>query len=138
MQILICHDGSEASQSALDKCIALFGHLKPCMILVTVAEEPLDASSHVEESFEMWRAQREMELRQAAERVTEHGLDVDAILAVGDPRKMLMEAVRKKMPDLVVITSRPPKGGVRFGNVTVSISDYLIHHIGDCPLLVMH
>lgn len=117
--------------------MTLFAHLKPQMILVTVVEEPLDASSHVEESFEEWRAQREAELRQAAESVTAQGLDVDAILAIGDPRKMLVEAVRKRMPDLLVITSRPPKGGVRFGNVTVSVSDYLLHHIDVCPVLVM-
>lgn len=137
MKILICHDGSEKAQSALDKCMTLFGHQKPQIILVTVVEEPLDASSHVEESFEEWRAQREAELRQAAESVTAQGLDVDAILAVGDPRKMLVEAVRKRMPDLLVITSRPPMGGVRFGNVTVSVSDYLLHHIDTCPVLVM-
>lgn len=137
MKILVCHDGSEKAQSALDKSIALFGHLKPQLILVTVVEEPLDASSHDEEAFDEWRAKREEELRKAAERVTELGLDVDAILAIGDPRKMLVEAVRKRMPDILVITSRPPKGGVRFGNVTVSISDYLIHHIDTCPVLVM-
>ena len=137
MNILVCHDGSEKAQSALDKCITLFAHLEPQLILVTVVEEPLDASSHVEESFEQWREQREAELRKAAERVTAQGLDVEAILAVGDPRKMLVEAVRKKKPDILVITSRPPKGGVRFGNVTVSVSDYLLHHIDACPVLVM-
>ena len=137
MKILVCHDGSEKAQAALDRSITLFAHLKPQIILVTVVEEPLDASSHGEESFEQWRRQREEELRVAAERVTRMGLDVDAILAVGDPRKMLVEAVRKKMPDILVITSRPPKGGVRFGNVTVSVSDYLLHHIDVCPVLVM-
>ena len=137
MKILFCHDGSEKAQSALEKCIALFEPMKPKLILVTVVEEPLDASSHVEESFAQWRLQKEDELRQAAERVSKHGLDVDAVLAVGDPRKMLVEATRKKLPDLLVITSRPPKGGVRFGNVTVSVSDYLLHHIDTCPVLVM-
>ncbi|MFA7269160.1 MAG: universal stress protein [Sterolibacterium sp.] len=137
MKILVCHDGSEKAQSALERTIALFGQLKPQLILVTVAEEPLDASSHDEDSFEAWRATREEGLRKAAEQVTEHGLDVDAILAIGDPRKMLVEAVRKRKPDILVITSRPPKGGVRFGNVTVSVSDYLLHHVDDCAVLVM-
>lgn len=137
MKILVCHDGSEKAQSALAKSIVLFGHLAPQLILVTVVEEPLDASSHDEESFEDWRTTREAALKTAAEWVTEQGLGVDAILAVGDPRKMLVETVRKKQPDILVITSRPPKGGVRFGNVTVSISDYLLHHIDACPVLVM-
>lgn len=137
MKILVCHDGSEKAQSALAKSIVLFGHLEPQLILVTVVEEPLDASSHDEESFEDWRTIREAALKTAAEWVAEQGLSVDAILAVGDPRKMLVETVRKKQPDILVITSRPPKGGVRFGNVTVSISDYLLHHIDACPVLVM-
>lgn len=137
MKILVCHDGSDKAQSALKKCIALFQNLKPQMILVTVVEEPLDASSHVEESFEEWRKEKEEELRQATELVSKSGLDVDAILAVGDPRKMLVAAINKRTPDLLVITSRPPKGGVRFGNVTVSVSDYLLHHIDVCPILLM-
>jgi nucleotide-binding universal stress UspA family protein len=137
MKILVCYDGSDKADAALDKAIKLFAHLKPQIILVTVVEEPLDASSNVEDSFEEWRAAREKELRQAAEKLAQSGLEVDAILAVGNPRKMLVEAVNKRQPDLLVITSRPPKGGVRFGNVTVSVSDYLLHHIDACPVLVM-
>lgn len=138
MKILICYDGSESAQSALEKSVAMFKQVKPEIILVTVAEEPADASSHDEEAFEEWRAKREADLLQAAEWVNAKGLDADAILAVGDPRKMLVEAVSKKQPDLVVLTSRPPKGGVRFGNVTVSVGDYLLHHIDGCPILIMH
>lgn len=137
MQILICHDGSEIAQSALEKSIAMFKCEKPEIILATVVEEPADASSYDEAAFEELRAKREAALKEAAEWVVKQGLDVDVIIAIGDPRKMLVEAVRMKKPDIVVITSRPPGGGVRFGNITVSVSDYLIHHIDDCPLLVM-
>ncbi|MFZ2301017.1 MAG: universal stress protein [Gallionella sp.] len=138
MKMLVCHDGSEIAQSALEKSIAMFKGVKPEVILVTVAEEPADASSYDEAAFEEWRAKREADLKETADWVTKHGCDVDAILAIGDPRKMLVEAVGKKKPDIVVIASRPPQGGVRFGNITVSVSDYLIHHITDCPVLVMH
>jgi nucleotide-binding universal stress UspA family protein len=140
MKMLICHDGSENAQSALEKSIAIFSRERPEIILVTVVEEPADASSHDEAVFEELRASREAVLKQAANWVVKQGLDVVVIVAVGvgDPRKMLVEAVRKKKPDIVVITSRPPKGGVRFGRVTISVSDYLIHHIDDCPVLIMH
>ena len=137
MRILVCHDGSELAQSTLEKTVVMFKWARPEIIIVTVAEEPADASSYSEEAFEEWRANREAELRKAADWVAEHGLDVDAILAVGEPHKMLVEAVRRKEPDLVVITSRPPAGGIRFGNVTVSVSDYLLRHIHDRPVLVM-
>lgn len=138
MKMLMCHDGSEIAQSALEKSIAMFKCERPEIILVTVVEEPADASSYDEAAFEEWRTKREADLKEAADWVAKQGFDVDAIVAVGDPRKMLVEAVRKKKPDIVVIASRPPEGGVRFGNITVSVSDYLIHHITDCPVLVMH
>lgn len=138
MKILVCHDGSEGAQSALEKSVAMLGGGKPQVILVTVAEEPADASSYDEAAFEAVRSEKEADLKQAADWVVKQGLDVDAIMAIGDPRKMLVEAVKKKKPDIVVVASRPPQGGVRFGNITVSVSDYLIHHITDCPVLVMH
>lgn len=138
MKMLVCHDGSEIAQSALEKSVAMFKSEKPEIILVTVVEEPADASSYDEAAFEEWRAEREADLNEAAEWVTKQGLDVDAVMAVGDSRKMLVEAIRRKTPDIVVIASRPPQGGMRFGNVTVSVSDYVIHHVTDCPVLVMH
>lgn len=138
MKMLVCHDGSENAQSALEKSIAMFRCERPEIILVTVVEEPADASSYDEAAFEEWRAKRESDLKDTADWVAKQGLDVDAIVAIGDPRKMLMEAIRKKKPDIVVIASHPPQGGMRFGNITVSVSDYLIHHITDCPVLVMH
>jgi len=138
MKMLVCHDGSAVAQSALEKSIAMFGCDKPEVILVTVVEEPLDASSYDEASFEELRAKREADLKEAADWVVKKGLDVAVVVAIGDPRKMLVEAIKKKAPDIVVIASRPPEGGVRFGNITVSVSDYLIHHVSNCPVLVMH
>lgn len=138
MKMLICHDGSEIAQSALEKSIAMFRCERPEIILVTVVEEPVDASSYDEAAFEELRTKREADLKEVADGVVKLNLDVAVIVAIGDPRKMLVEAIRKKTPDIVVIASRPPEGGVRFGNITVSVSDYLIHHIDDCPVLVMH
>ena len=138
MKMLICYDGSENAQSALEKSIAMLKCEKPEVILATVAEEPADASSYDEAAFEEWRAQKEAKVKEAANWVVKQGLDVTVVMAVGDPRKMLVETIKKKTPDIVVIASRPPQGGVRFGNITVSVSDYLIHHVTDCPVLVMH
>jgi len=140
MKMLICHDGSPLAQSGMEKSIAMFRREKPEIILLTVVEEPADASSYDEAAFEELRAKREADLKEAADWVIKQGLDVSVVVAVGvgESRKMLVAAVSKKKPDLVVITSRPPAGGVRFGRVTVSVSDYVIHHINDCPVLVMH
>ena len=138
MKMLVCHDGSKNAQSALEKSVVLFNNVKPEVILVTVVEEPVDSSSYDEVSFENLRSEKEADMKDAADWVVKHGLNVDVLIAVGDPRKMLVEAIRKKNPDIVVVASRPPQGGVRFGNITASISDYVIHHVTDCPILVMH
>ena len=137
MRMLVCHDGSRNAQSALEKSIALFKSEKPSLILVAVAEEPADASSYDESSFEKLKSEKEAALKETANWVVNQGLEVDVVLATGDPRKMLVEAIKKKKPDLVVIASRPPTGGVRFGNITNSVSDYVVHHVTECPVLVM-
>ena len=137
MRMLVCYDGSESAQSALEKSVAMFKCEKPEIILVTVVEEPLDASSYDDAAFENLRTQMEADLKGAAEGLSKQGYNVDAIMAVGDPRKMLLEAVGKKKPDMVVIASRPPEGGIRFGKVSVSVSDYVVRHVTGCPVLVM-
>ena len=138
MKMLVCYDGSEIARSALEKSIAMLKCEKPEVILATVAEEPADASSYDEAAFEEWRAQREVDVKKAADWVAKQGFDVTVVMSIGDPRKMLVETIKKKTPDIVVIASRPPQGGVRFGNISDSVSDYLIHHVTDCPVLVMH
>jgi len=135
MKIMICHDGSQKSQDALEKTVALFKSQKPEMILVTVVEEPLDATSMDEESFEKWRVRRDADLKKAAQWVADHGLDVDAILAVGDPRKMILEAAGNKSPDILVVARRG--GGLLDKMVLGSVSAYLVRH-AECPVLVMH
>lgn len=135
MKIMVCHDGSKRSQDALEKTIELFKPQRPEIILVTVVEEPLDATSMDEESFEKWRARRDDDLRKAAKSVIDHGLDVDAILAIGDPRKMIVEAAETKNPDILVVARRG--GGLIDKMVLGSVSAFLVRH-AECPVLVMH
>jgi len=135
MKVMVCHDGSERSQAALEKTMELFRPQRPEILLVTVVEEPLDATSHDEESFESWRASRGESLRSAAKWVVEHGLDVDAILAVGDPRKMIIEATENKNPDILVVAGKGE--GFLKDIVLGSVSSFLVRH-AECPVLVMH
>jgi len=135
MKIMVCHDGSERSQEALERTVALFKAQKPEIILITVVEEPLDATSMDEESFEKWRTRRDQELKNAANWVVKHGLNVDAILAVGDPRKMITEAASNKNPDILVVARRG--AGLLEKMALGSVSAYLIRH-AECSVLVMH
>lgn len=132
---MVCHDGSERSQVALEKAIALFSCEKPEIILLTVVEEPADASSHDEEVFEEWRVKREADLKKAAEWVVKQGFDVDAVTAIGDPRKMIVEAANKKNPAVLVVAKRGA-GGLE-DMVLGSVSAFLIRH-AKCPVLIIH
>lgn len=134
MKIMFCHDGSARAQKALKKTIDYFSSQKPEMVLLTVAEEPHDASMVSEENFEKWKSERHDELKKAAESVVREGLEVDAILAVGDPREMIIEAINKKSPDLVVVARR---GKSEVGKMLLgSVSAYVIRH-AERPVLVM-
>lgn len=135
MKIMICHDGSKRAQDALERAVELFKPQKPEVILITVVEEPLDATSMDEESFEKWRDRRDADLKDAAKWVVQHGLDVDAILAVGDPRKMILEAAENKNPDVLIVGRRG--GGLIDNMVLGSVSAYMVRH-ATCPVLVMH
>ena len=135
MKIMVCHDGSKAAQEALEKSIELFRNEKPEIYLITVIEPPLDATSVEEESFDKWKAKRDADLKNAAEWVAGHGFNVDAILAVGDPRKMILEAAESKAPDILVVSKRG--AGVVDKMILGSVSAYLIRH-AHCPVLVIH
>lgn len=135
MKIMVCHDGSDSAQKALEKSLELFKAEKPEVFIITVVEPPLDATSVEEESFEKWRSKREEDLKKAAEFVAGHGFNADAILAVGDPRKMILEATESKAPDILVVAKRGV--GIVDRMVLGSVSAYLVRH-AHCPVLVIH
>lgn len=135
MKVMVCHDGSESAQDALEKALTIFKGEKPEVILITVVEPPLDATSVDEESFEKWRAKRDDDLKKAAEWVAGHGYNVDALLAIGDPRRMILEAAETKAPDVLVVARRG--AGMVDKMVLGSVSAYLVRH-AHCPVLVMH
>lgn len=135
MKILFCHDGSKRAQNALQKTVELFETQQPEIMLITVVEEPLDATSTNEESFKSWCRSREDDLTKASSWIADYGLRADIILAVGDPRKMLLQAAETKSPDILVVAKRG--GGVLEQLVLGSVSAFLVRH-AKCPVLVMH
>ncbi len=126
MKVMVCYDGSDRSQEALEMAVDLFKPQGADVIIVTVVEEPLDASSADEESFQKWRDKREEDLKEAAQWVANHGLEVDAMLVIGDPRKMIIEAAQKKEPDMLMIARRG--GGGPRNMVLGSVSSYIVRH----------
>lgn len=135
MRIMVCHDGSKKAQDALGKAVELFRPLNPRVILLTVVEAPLDASSTNEESFRKLCERREDDLKTIGSWVVDQGLETDIIVAVGDPRKMILEAVKTKAPDILVVAKRG--GGLMEQMVLGSVSAFVVRH-ASCPVLVMH
>ena len=130
MKIMVCFDGSDSAQKALEWTVGQFKAQKPDMVLVTVSEGAHDASS-----ANSWLSEDEEHechdaLKKGADWVAKQGLEVDAMLAVGDSRKMIVEAIKKKGPDLVVVGRHGDKG---FHH---SVSDYLAKE-AVCNVLVM-
>lgn len=135
MKVMVGFDCSERSQKTLEKAIELFKPLKPEIILVTVTEESRDASLESESVFQKLRSERHSCLLDTSNIITGSGLDVDAVLAVGDPRQMLLKAVEEKRPDVLVVGKRG--GGIIEGLVLGSVSAYLVRH-AKCPVLIVH
>ncbi|MFQ5465895.1 MAG: universal stress protein [Thermodesulfobacteriota bacterium] len=135
MKIMVCHDGSERAQRALAKTIDIFKAEKPEVYILTVIEPPLDATSTDEANFEKWQEKRKGDLRKAAEYVAANGFRAHAVLAEGDPRKMIVEAVETKSPDLLIMAKR--SGGMIDKVVLGSVSDYMVRHAA-CPVMIIH
>lgn len=135
MKILFCHDGSENAQKALDKTLELFRLAKPEILLLTVVEGAADASMENEVIFEKQRSEGQDFLMRTAKHIIGKGFDVDAILATGDPRKMILEAETNKKPDILVVSKRG--GGILEDMVLGSVSAYVVRH-AKCAVLVFH
>jgi len=134
VKIMVCYDGSASSRNALEKTLEFFKDQRPAIIILLVAEEPLDASMENEEVFEQWRQECHDLLNDIAKEVTQLGLEVDAMLATGDPRTMIMEAIKNKSPDLLVM-AKQGKGGVKDA-LMGSVSTYVLRQV-QCPVLVV-
>ena len=134
MRIMYCHDGTEGAQQSLERAINIFKCDKPDVVLVCVAEDVLDASLEDEKITEEYQAEQGAIMRKAAEWVAGNGLEVDVLLATGDPRKMILEAIGKKSPDIVII-ARKEKSAME-GVFRKSLSAYLVKNAG-CHLFIM-
>ena len=134
MKIMFCHDGAERTQKALEKTVEYFKPLKPDMVLMCVAEDVLDTSLEDERITDEYKKEHSDVMHEAAEWVVGNGLEVHVILASGDPRRMIVEAVEKQSPDIVVV-ARKEKSELA-GVFSRSLSAYLVKHVG-CHLLIM-
>lgn len=147
MNIMFAYDDSRNARHALERTLDMFGALKPMVILIGVVEESLDTSDVSEENYLAEREQFSAGLRAAAERIGQHGLDAEVVIGEGDARKVILKAVQRMHPDLLVIARRSeePDGHLghsidalveEFNFMTFgSVSSFLARR-APCPVLI--
>jgi nucleotide-binding universal stress UspA family protein len=134
MKIMFCHDGTDHSTVAMIRIVNYFKSQTPDMVLLCVSEDILDASQESDSISDEYTTELREVLRQAAEWVSGNGLEVDVIMANGEPRQMIMEAIEKKSPDLVVVARR--EKSLLESVFRKSVSAYLVKNAG-CDLLIL-
>jgi nucleotide-binding universal stress UspA family protein len=149
MRIMVAYDDSRNAKLALAQTVTLFRSLEPTLILISVVEEPRSSSSSEEEKFHAAYQELKEGANRAAVAVRDESLNVEVIIAEGDPRKMILRATKERAPDLLVIArhSHEPDGGLIARSLTAlvdeidymtfgSVSAFLARRV-DCPLLIL-
>jgi nucleotide-binding universal stress UspA family protein len=134
MKIMLCHDGTDHANQAMVRAVNYFKPLKPDVVLLCISEDILDASLEADTITEEYDAELREVLRQAAEWLTGNGLEVDVMMASGEPRQLIIEAIQKKSPDVVVIARR--EKSLLESVFRKSISAYLVKNAG-CDLMIL-
>jgi len=149
MKIMVAYDGSRNAKLALAQVLTLFRGVRPRIILIGVAENPLDSTDANEELFQEEYNELKALMNEGASFVKNEGLECEVILAEGDPRKMILKASKKRVPDLLVIArhSHQPDGGFIAQSLSYfvdeldymtfgSVSSFLTRR-AECPLLIL-
>lgn len=109
MHIMVAYDNSTNAKHALQKTLQMFAELKPEITLISVIEDVLGSSGVNEDRYLEHKHDFSETVREAAQTLNELGIKTDVIIAEGDPRKMILQAVKNKEPDLLVIARHSEK-----------------------------
>jgi nucleotide-binding universal stress UspA family protein len=134
MKIMFCHDGTDHANLAMVRAVNYFKPLKPDVVLLCISEDVLDASLEADAITDEYESELRKVLNQAGEWLSGNGLEVDVMMASGDPRQLIIEAIKKKSPDIVIVARREKS---RLESVfRKSISAYLVKNAG-CDLMIL-
>lgn len=109
MNIMIAYDNSTNAKNALEKTLQMFAALKPKITLISVIEDVLGSSGVNEERYLEYKRDFSEAVRETAQTLNELGISTEVMIAEGDPRKMILQAVNNKQPDLLVIARHSEK-----------------------------
>lgn len=109
MNIMIAYDNSTNAKQALEKTLKMFAALKPKITLISVVEDELGSSGVNEQRYLDYKRDFCESVRETAQTLNELGVSTEVMIAEGDPRKMILQAVEHKKPDLLVIARHSEK-----------------------------
>ncbi len=149
MKIMIAYDCSRNAKLALAQVVTLFKRLEPVLLLVGVAENPRDSTSINDALFEKEMDELKAGMDEALDFCKNESIEAHAYLSEGDPRKQILAATKKHLPDMLVVArhSHQPDGGFIARSLTYfvdevdymtfgSVSAFLARRV-ECPLLVL-
>lgn len=148
MHIMVAYDNSTNAKNALEKTLKMFAALKPSITLISVIEDVLGSSGVNEDSYLEHKHDFSEAVRETAQTLNELGVSTEVIIAEGDPRKMILQAVKNKTPDLLVIARHSEKADSNIIGKTLdawieefnfmtfgSVSSFLTRR-APCPVLI--
>ena len=129
--IVVGYDGSEPSKHALDRAAALASGGK--VIVVSAAHPLISRAGQVVDPIEDDDSRRH--LAEAKTRLTELGVDAEAVEGIGDPADVITAEAEKTDADMIVVGSngknlleRLLAGSVSSGVTRKSKADVLVVH----------
>lgn len=140
--IVVGTDGSETAGEAVRQAIALARPLGAKLQIVS-AYEPVPDTRLREEATQaptdlQWmvnpREDVEATLRDAAERATEEGVEVETFARQGDPADAILDVAEEKGSDLIVVGNKGMTGAKRF--LLGSVPNKVSHH-APCSVLII-
>lgn len=148
MNIMFAYDNSTNAKQALDKTLKMFACMLPRVSLIAVVDPGAGSSGVNEKSYEEYKFDFSEAVRETAQTLNELGVTTDVIIAEGDPRKMILQAVNEKKPDLLVIARHSEKADSNVIGKTLdalveefnfmtfgSVSSFLTRRV-TCPVLI--
>ena len=124
-KILVCFDGSEGSEQALNRAMLLvedYGEL----ILLAVIPSPSDKTFMDEDMHYKLRKKAEQMIADVAKDVGQHDFGIRGIVESGDPASVIIDFANKLNVDLIVLGSRGTSeiGRYLIGSVANKVVQY--------------
>ena len=148
-KILVPHAGTPAGDEALRHAIHIAKTSSSKIVLLHIVEEisyppsfALSSSERkslfksVDDANESIRKDMEKEMEKRKERCNESNLESDIIVSIGDAAEMILDIVKEKKIDLIVMAKRRKLKGVKKLLSLGSVSRKVVENV-NCPVVLI-